>query len=774
MTELLARIPAVLDLSSTNAFEFYKTRSDVHSFMTDSPSRPISTAPDDTLRQDAESSDRSARLSRRKLRPPGDVPGYKINLCLGEGAYGSVWLAGEQNTGKQVAIKFYTHRGGLDWSLLNREVEKLAMLYTSRDIVRLYEVGWDAQPPYYVMEYLENGSLAALLREGPLSVTESVRIAEAVLRALVHAHGSGILHCDIKPANVLLDGDMQPRLADFGQSRLSNSQDPALGTLFYMAPDQADLAAVPDARWDVYALGALLYHCLCGHPPFRTPEVEQKILAADNLRERLAIYRGTLQTAERPSAHRRVAGVDKRLVHIVDRCLEMNPARRYPNAQAALEAFKVRAKQRARRPAIVMGIIAPLLLLIALVPLGFQAGDQAVATSESAVVFQASENNKLAAKATARMLESELVGLIGQLHGAASNPELAEAIYREGELPQDKRSQLEELLINFRRRYSVPRTLKARSRTTVAEDDEIDYLLDRSWFLTNAQGVQLWRDPHGETIDGEYHWRDYFHWGGKQLPKTVDIKDVKTHWDEKTFHISSPFVSEETKNYMVAISVVVRDKESSQPLGVLARTIDLGKLLSEKTLGGVRRVAMIDGRNGKFLDHPLMSPSRFEGLDDDEVTATIEDLELSPAMREKLAEYRHSRDQTQDAGEMDVIIENQHRDPADRLDPEAVKRGDGQQRWLAAFARVPGTDWWTVAQERHTEAIQPVQKVQSELTFYGMIGLSAFFALIGALWYFLLRGVSNRTVRLGLSRSRRGRNTETEALSGSGRSSSFD
>ncbi len=131
-----------------------------------------------------------------------------------------------------MAIKFYAHRGGLDWSLLSREVEKLAFLFADRYVVQLLDVGWDAEPPYYVMEYLERGSLEDLLRrEGRLAVEQAVELFRDVAVGLVHAHGKGVLHCDLKPANVLLDQDTKPRLADFGQSRLSHEQTPALGTL---------------------------------------------------------------------------------------------------------------------------------------------------------------------------------------------------------------------------------------------------------------------------------------------------------------------------------------------------------------------------------------------------------------------------------------------------------------------------------------------------------------------------------------------------------------
>ena len=98
------------------------------------------------------------------------------------------------------------------------------------------------------MDYIENGSLEALQREhGCFSASEVTELFTEVATGLLHAHGKGVLHCDLKPANILLDQDNKPRLADFGQSRLSSDQTPALGTLFYMAPEQANLKALPDA-----------------------------------------------------------------------------------------------------------------------------------------------------------------------------------------------------------------------------------------------------------------------------------------------------------------------------------------------------------------------------------------------------------------------------------------------------------------------------------------------------------------------------------------------
>lgn len=681
--------------------------------------------------------------------PPAAVPGYRILKPIGEGKYGSVWLAREQNTGKHVAIKFYTHRRGVDWSLLGREVEKLAVLYTSRSIVGLLAVGWDHDPPYYVMEYLENGSLASSLANGPLPTTEAVRIATRICQALVHAHGSGILHCDLKPANILLDQDFEPRLCDFGQSRLADEHSHALGTLYYMAPEQADLRAVPDARWDVYALGALIYHMLTGAPPFRTEENDKRLNAARTLNDRLNLYRQIVRQGPKPVAHRKVAGVDPQLAELVDRCLAPDASRRLTNAQAVLDRLVARERFRARRPLILLGLILPLLLLCGIAPLALEAMNDAVNTAQSNLTRRAMESDVLSANLLAESIKRELDDRLTELEGIASVEELQEAVVDYADKPKADRQPLLTLLDK----------LKAKSdqhRRWVGRSD------DASWFLLDASGYQRWRDPMSPTVDRNWSHRDYFHGGGFDFPKDdvpVDVHAIRER------NVSIAYRGTSTGRYVVALSVpVFAPNDDTRVIGVLARTLSLSSLLqdyeksllSQRSDGVGRKFAIVDSRSldgrrkWNLLAHDWMSDEHLAAIKGDEIAklqligvapeAVIDDLERfvqSSRSGDPTYEYDRTRHYIDPVGQMD----------------HATYGGV----WLAAFSTVGNTGWVAVVQERKDGALRAVEELQSRMLSSAIGAVVLVLALVAGSWWLIVIVLSDRGFRwLRFGRRRHG------------------
>ena len=678
-------------------------------------------ADDDTLVQDELDRERSRDLSRQTHSPPGAIPGYSIVCCLGEGSFGSVWLAKELNTGKQVAVKFYSHRRGLDWSLLSREVEKLAVLYTSRNVVGLLDVGWDHDPPYFVMEYLEQGSLAARLADGPLPVDQAVHIAQLVARALVQAHGSGILHCDVKPANVLLDGNQEPRLADFGQSRLSDDQTPALGTLFYMAPEQADLEAVPDARWDVYALGALLYHMLVGRPPFRTEEFAAKLEEDTALTERLETYRRLIAEAAQPDAHRRVPGVDRALADVVDRCLSPDVARRYANTQAVLDALEARDEARAKRPLIALGFLGPILFLLAMSWIAVRAIPRAVDVAQQNQVDLALGRDEVAATLLADAVEQEFHIRLDELRRLSELPELRQFILEADDGAVEGES-AEERAKRWRARESP---LDAWFRDAVDRLNDQGREPDESWFIQNARGDQLTRRPTEDTVGRNYNWRSYFHGGTEEF----DPDEVPAGIGPKTTAgISTAFRSQATNKYMVALAVPVWDEDHIEVIGILARTLHLTDLLSpwehrirgemETRTESERFIALVDTRKdaGFLLDHEWMKPETLEGRTDEEIE---EQLRLDEATLSRLD------------GQPQQFPK--YRDPVGDLD--SAYAGD----WLAAFAPIKETGWYAIVQESSGAALEPVEAVTGVFWQSGGWALVVFSLMLGILWYLIHR-----------------------------------
>jgi serine/threonine protein kinase len=260
---------------------------------------------------------------------------YRILRLLGRGGYGFVYQARDTLLHKEVAIKELIPALVGDEVILKRFLtEARATMELAHDrIVRTYNVFQEGGNYYIVMECMGGGSLEDRLQEhGSLPVDEAVRIATEVCEGLSYAHARGVVHCDLKPANILFTtGDAQARtkVADFGIAHVSDQMlsrswmTPAgfaAGTLPYMSPEQAD-GVREDPRVDVYALGAVLYRMLTGRTYLAFDERETPGAQADN------VHRIRSQQPDLPSTHQR--RLPTWLDDVVLKALSKEPGDRY-------------------------------------------------------------------------------------------------------------------------------------------------------------------------------------------------------------------------------------------------------------------------------------------------------------------------------------------------------------------------------------------------------------------------------------------------------------
>lgn len=731
---------------------------------------------DYTQRQTAGEQMRAEELSLRATVPPSEVPGYRLERLLGQGAFGQVWVGKNLNTGRTVAVKFYLHRGGVNWSLLSREVKHLVSMAANRFIVQVLEVGWEAEPPYYVMEYLENGSLDDLIRSrGSLSVAQASELFADIAAGLNYSHGKGVLHCDLKPANLLLDHDMLPRIADFGQSRMSTEQTPSLGTLFYMAPEQADLNAIPDARWDVYALGAILYCMLCGNPPYRTPQMVSALDTAATLPDRLKRYREAILASPPPRQHYRASGIDRELATIVDRCLAKRPEDRLANVQQVLEELEKRQLNRARKPLMLLGIVGPLLLLAVM---GFFSWrGLKLAESESAEQLRewSLRSNEFAAKFAARTLETEFAGLFQRLTEEANKSafrdrfdrcikDCSEDLANLGS--QESSGEARTGFLARREHRELLGYLENRLDRLIGNKDAKKTTKLSSLFVLDSKGTNLGTAMHESASDSSegrnFAYRTYFHGLREDRSPQADRSDLKPIAYP---HISSPFSSTSTGRWKIAVSVPIVDDEedlgkTDRVKGVLVLTINLGdfELLAEETNEVGRKpdsrfAVLIDGhegiREGTLLQHPLLKKVDSDPSDTRLKNAIfqIDDKQFKALNPDGMYNYQDpvADDELGAAYQGSWIASIQRVSISQHMAPILGEKKSGDNAPVDSDKGIDDEsdrapiDLWVLVQERSEAVTLPVRSLGSKLVREGIIALVSLLAVISVLWVFVLR-----------------------------------
>ena len=252
---------------------------------------------------------------------------YRLIERIDEGGAGEVWRARDEKLDRDVAIKLLGPDADDAFRARFADEARRAAAVVHPNVVTVFDEGRDGADAFMVMELVPGKTLREIVAErGPLPPHEVSRLIRQVAAALDAAHAAGVIHCDVKPANVIVDPKGVAKLTDFGIARAARDRDEQelLGTARYIAPERVEGGPVT-ARTDVYGLGLVAYELLTGRPAFDGATSEELV------RERLVGPPPSLRLAR--------VGIDDRLDAIVGRALATVPDRRYASAGAFARAF---------------------------------------------------------------------------------------------------------------------------------------------------------------------------------------------------------------------------------------------------------------------------------------------------------------------------------------------------------------------------------------------------------------------------------------------------
>lgn len=606
---------------------------------------------------------------------------YELVERIGQGGFGVVFRARQKGLDRFVALKLLRTGAFATAAELKRfhaEAQAVARL-SHPNIVTLHEVGEHEGQPFYSMELVPGPGLDALVRRGALPPDRAASYVRSVADGIHYAHTRGLLHRDLKPANVLLDDYGQPKVTDFGLARaLAGPSDLSqsggfTGTLLYAAPEQvAGRTKDIGVGCDVWALGATLYELLTGGPPFpgaTAADVQRKVLHEEPVPPRL------LNPA-----------VPRDLETVCLRCLAKDPGQRYREAKelaADLGRFLRREPVRARpvgwagrftrwcrrKPAQAVTVTA-LFALLALL-------------SVAAGLFRRDlvASNAQAAQLAALAIRAELAEVGHTVEQAADSPELRQFVRsrdwracdvwlgglgdRARGLPGDAPG-----------RPADPREDEAAAGRTGARR-WAHWLHAENWYLLDARGQMLAHWPVGSRITN-VAFRDYY------LGAVRDAKAGEYH-----AHFSRVYEGVNDGLHKFGVSRAVRDAKGVLA-GVLVATVATATTERRAGLSSTERktVLIAAADNNPPPPGSIAVPRLPEFV-----------VMLHPGFkaREPVVGASHpalARLLADDDDQLPAVSDPFYRDPVG----ERHNRYKG--RWLAGFARVPGTPFVAVFQTR--------------------------------------------------------------------------
>jgi predicted Ser/Thr protein kinase len=288
------------------------------------------------------------------VRTKSDVlpPRYRSPITIGRGGMGDIYRATDEVLGRAVAVKVLAEQYAQDEDCrarFTREALTAARLSAEPNTVTIFDVGEHDGRPFIVMEYLSGGSLETKLREGPVPVGQALEWLEQTAAALDAAHRHGIVHRDVKPANLLLSRDGEIHVSDFGIASVAGLESvtltgTVLGTAGYLSPEQAD-ARQATAASDRYSLAVVAFELLTGSRPFEADSITAEALA--HVR------------APVPSACGRNPRLPCSLDAVFERALAKDPEERYPTCGELVADLRAAIAEAEPKTAVLSPLIGP-------------------------------------------------------------------------------------------------------------------------------------------------------------------------------------------------------------------------------------------------------------------------------------------------------------------------------------------------------------------------------------------------------------------------------